>query len=701
MSSSTSALVKSLRRAVGIGLLAVIALRAGLAPVAQASTITVTTTADELATDGNCSLREAIQAANMDMSVDACLAGSSADTIILPAGLYVLSIGGRDEDAAASGDLDIASDLTISGALSTTTTIDGGALDRVFEILPASHVSIANLTIRNGNTGSGGEGGGIRNAGTLHLTDSTVVGNVAEDVAGGGIRNSGTLTVTGSMIADNVAASGGGVDSNGWLTLTGSTVDGNFGGGVTNAGTATVAASAISRNSSESSGGGIANLRGTLTVSSSTIVSNTAELGGGIRNSGTLTVTASTVAGNAGEIGGGVASDAGSATFAASTINNNSGIGIANLAALAVTDSTISGNTDNGIFNDTRGTLEVTSSRIGSSADSGLNNRGTLILSDSTVVGNMAVIDGGGIRNSGTLTATNSTISGNSAPGNGGGIASSGPLVALNNVTITQNTANSQADRIADGGGIYSGGGAFVLKNSLVAGNMVNSSGQATPLQPDCSGIFSSLGHNLVGDRQSPACAGLADGVNGDLVGDSLSGSAIDPKLGPLADNGGATSTHALLTGSPAIDAGSRAPPGGDGGACAPLDQRGVSRPQGSRCDIGAYELAAPPIIDDISPSSVEAGSPSFTLIVTGTNFVSGATVHWNGAERPTTFVSDSQLTAAIAATDVLTAGTAIVAVSNPGPGKGISSPRVFTIVQQGQGPGSVSLYFPIIVKLP
>jgi len=93
---------------------------AGAPGGAQAAAIVVTTTQDELNSDGDCSLREAITAAN-------------ADTITLPAGTYTLAIPGADEDGNATGDLDITSDLNVSGAGADTTVVDGNALDRAFE----------------------------------------------------------------------------------------------------------------------------------------------------------------------------------------------------------------------------------------------------------------------------------------------------------------------------------------------------------------------------------------------------------------------------------------------------------------------------------------------------------------------------------------------------------------------------------------
>jgi hypothetical protein len=86
------------------------------------------------------------------------------------------------------------------------------------------------------------------------------------------------------------------------------------------------------------------------------------------------------------------------------------------------------------------------------------------------------------------------------------------------------------------------------------------------------------------------------------------------------------------------------------------------------------------PTITGLNPASAVAGSPAFTLTVTGTNFVSGSLVRWNGANRPTTFVSGTQLTAAIPAADVATTGNASVTVFNPAPGGGVSNPQTFNI---------------------
>ena len=270
---------------------------------AHAATITVNTTVDELNANGNCSLREAIQAANSDTAVDACAAGSGADIIVLPAGLYTLSIGGSGEDFNDTGDLDIAGDVTINGAGAATTIIHQDRMDRVFDInAPATVVAISGLTIRNGRppgSSGGGSGGGIRNDGTLTLTSSAVSGNSACGTCqGGGIRNNGTLTVTNSTISGNSAGSnGGGIENNaGTLTVTNSTISGNSsgasGGGIDNKDTATVANSTISGNadsqSGEGGGGAIRNAGGGAVASlKNTIVANS--MPSGTNCSGSIT----------------------------------------------------------------------------------------------------------------------------------------------------------------------------------------------------------------------------------------------------------------------------------------------------------------------------------------------------------------------------------------------------------------------------
>jgi len=233
------------------------------------------------------------------------------------------------------------------------------------------------------------------------------------------------------------------------------------------------------------------------------------------------------------------------------------------------------------------GTLRVIDSTItGGRASSGggiANMGGDLTVENSTISGNSA-LDGGGdsgaIQNyegvtggAATLTVLNSTISGNSAR-LGGGIfdwtdspSPPGNVISITNSTITGNTSG---DRGGGGGLHVSGGGAVAsLTNTIVAGN--TSLGSPLNCGADTGGSISSSGDNI----ESGADCGFT--APGDLQ-------STDPLLGPLADNGGGTDTHALTNLSPARDT-------ANGLVCPPTDQRGVDRPRGPGCDIGAFEL--------------------------------------------------------------------------------------------------------------
>ncbi len=222
-----------------------------------------------------------------------------------------------------------------------------------------------------------------------------------------------------------------------------------------------------------------------------------------------------------------------------------------------------------------------------------VDSSGALTLNNLTVAnGNAGESSGGGIANTtgGMLIVSNSTFSGNSANRFGGGIANFfGGTVTVNNSTFSGNSAPG-----GSGGGILNFASA-TLKNTIVANS---------PSGGDCVGA-SDGGYNLVEDG---SC--LTAGTT------SISG---DPMLGELADNGGPTKTHALLEGSPAIDAipdtNGSTPGCGDAGIT--TDQRGVARPQGSACDIGAYEVEVgdntPPTVTDTSPDGIASKTDNVT----------------------------------------------------------------------------------------
>jgi CSLREA domain-containing protein len=189
---------------------------------APAGLIVVDTVDDQMSADGKCSLREAISASNLDAAVDACPAGMDDDTIILPEGHYILRLAGAGEDDNATGDLDLRSNVTLIGAGSGLTIIDGGGIDRVLDVHAGARVVVHGVTIINGATANGKDdpvagggdaepGGGIRNAGDLWLLDCDVTGNSTGNGGngggpwgrpppgsggdGGGIYNRGTLLI--------------------------------------------------------------------------------------------------------------------------------------------------------------------------------------------------------------------------------------------------------------------------------------------------------------------------------------------------------------------------------------------------------------------------------------------------------------------------------------------------------------------------
>ncbi len=204
---------------------------------------------------------------------------------------------------------------------------------------------------------------------------------------------------------------------------------------------------------------------------------------------------------------------------------------------------------------------------------------GTLMVENSAISGNSAH-GGGGIRvSNGVATVRNSTVSGNSGSWLGGGVYISDGTLNVEFSTVAGNSAYT-------GGGVYAEGGATVLSAALLADNTcVTTDSNAKPDLGDPSGRVTAT-YTLI---ESASGHSFTDGANGNIVG-------VDPGLGPLADNGGFTWTHALATESAAID---QIPSGTIGcGSTVDTDQRGVSRPQGDACDIGAYETAALPTPD-------------------------------------------------------------------------------------------------------
>lgn len=269
-------------------------------PASAAATITVTTTTDSIADDGQCSLREAVLSANTDTGTGGCPAGSGADVIVFDPSLpdpavFLLILTGANEDGSATGDLDLIGILNIQGINPNQVIIDGNGADRVFDIRPGATVTISGITVRNGNPGSGANGGGIIITGgtpraKLTLMNSFILNNTA--VIGGGIQNASngaTAIIQATQISSNIAAtSGGGIANSGDLTLINSTMTQNqarTGGGIEHSGFSMhLTNDTISNNTASDNGGGLYN-RGDTIILNSTFNGNTAsgpETGGNI-----------------------------------------------------------------------------------------------------------------------------------------------------------------------------------------------------------------------------------------------------------------------------------------------------------------------------------------------------------------------------------------------------------------------------------
>ena len=514
-------------------------------PASAQATIAVTTTDDELNADGDCSLREAVEAANRDLAIDGCAAGSGYDTINVPAGVYTITLAGAGEDANQTGDYDITSDMQILGAGPGSTEITGATLDRLFHVHPGATAKLAGLGLRDGLAAIGEAGGAVLNQGVLAIdaaainTSRSGKGQDCIDVPapcdphagdGGGIHNSGTLTMTATSVRGNRTGKGG-VEEHDYMLSPEVQPDG-AGGGVSNA--------------------------GTLLMMQCEVAANLGGEGAGVHNAGQAAVFESAILGNR-------TTHLISMSIFGSGSSSGSGGGIANVGgALDLRKSAVYDN----LTPDGLGAMGG-----GSHAAGGWGG------------------DGGGVYNTGVMTATNSTVTRNQtggggsgtwggSGGDGGGFYNSGTLL-LNNMTIVANVTGAGGYGMwgsgTDGtGGGVTNSGTVRIRNNLLADNQAGTSTGA--VASDCGGDpLTTQGYNLI---SATTCSGA------DAPSDRL-GMAV--QVAPLGDYGGPTWTCALLKFSPAIDAGSCTDtaqnPVGE-------DQRGVARPQLDNCDVGAYEAA-------------------------------------------------------------------------------------------------------------
>jgi hypothetical protein len=268
-------------------------------------------------------------------------------------------------------------------------------------------------------------------------------------------------------------------------------------------------------------------------------------------------------------------------------------------------------------------------------------------------------VGGGAIYASGgDVTITNSTIHNNTAhidvlavDNGGGGLYSRDATTALRNVTLTNN-----GTRGGTGGGVYREDGTVTARNTIIAANWSDPAfGDGTP--DNCDVAITSAGHNL---ESANTC-----GLNG--AGDIRS---TDPKLGALAASGGPTRTRAPLRGSPVVDAGA---------ACAPVDQRGVPRPRGRACDIGAVEARVPTVV-----------TGGFGRAGYGSALLKG-TVHPGG--RPTSYVFQYGRTAAYGrATKARAAGAGTAALAAAIRARGLKPGTTYHYRVVASNPAGVSV---------
>ena len=581
-------------RRVGILLVSGTVVLSMLAPAAQAAVIDVSVVgpgSDEAPTvdDGDCTLREAVDAARLNIDVDDCTGGDAGgvDRINIPSGLVELA-GASGGDTNVGGDLDITGGgpLEIAGAGSGNTQVQAPTGDRAFDLL-AGTTAITGMFGYGGNPS--GAGGFIQVAGTatLNLTGSFLTGNVA---GGGGGRGGAISGATGSSMfidssaiesntaqAADAGAAGGGIYSDGRLDITDTEIDANqatgnnffsYGGGIVATGHAdagpvvTISGSRIIGNSTAfAAGGGILLGKGfqseSYEISDTLIQGNTASFaGGGIMLFGgnSLFVDGSTFQDN-------------------HMTGNGTGGGAINAAQNNPTDKVVV--TDSALIdNDVTGT------------DSGAGMGGAAIR---TTQGELT-IKRSLLANNDVTTSSPAII--------GGAIRTFSSTISIENSTLHGNDILAGADNAAGGAIGIPGSGTGRLVHTTIANHTVTGSGTAVFAQNAGSvELDGSLvgGDCVTGTPSSPISGASSFNVLANTTCDQGTNNALPADLGIAAapaPNGGPTDTIALQSPMPARDY----VPAGDCDALdgSPLatDQRGVPRPYKKRCDAGAYELS-------------------------------------------------------------------------------------------------------------
>jgi hypothetical protein len=542
------------------------------------------------------------------------------NTIILSAGTYGLSaFAGGELLVVPSGHTE-----TIQGAGAKVTTITANQIDRVFEVLGAGNVIFKNLTITGGlatNSGSVGGpaalgGGLLNNGGTVTLDHVVVSGNQARATAGNDAQGGGIYTTGGMLI------------------IKASTIDHNTArGGAGAAGIAGVAGTSVVQVTHQHQH------HSTVTVSHRyPYYSTTTNTYTHVHNSTTYNTNVHSYTTSSG------------GTYTTSTRTSHTVPYTTTTQTRQRSTNYTTTRTQHTVpYTTTTRTAQTVRNAGGNGSDGRTGGRGQggglyvasglLTLTNSTFSSNEAIGGAGG--NGGDAGPGNPSGAGgnggNGGAGEGGGLFIAGGSVNLFSGTIADNEALNSLGGGAgvagsgapvagigmsgQGGGVFVGAGIFTPINTLFGGNAaLNTAGvPASGNAPDCFGNLTNSSHNLIQDGTGSNLAPAFPDANGNMVG---SGAApVNPLLGPLADNGGQTQTHALFAGSPAIGAGTAV-------GLPSTDQRDFFR---TAPDIGAYAVNASPPAPPITsaPGTTFAGSPAAPTQTVATPTQAPAEVHY------------------------------------------------------------------------
>jgi len=553
---------------------------------------TTTTTDDGVCGTANCTLIEAVNAANAQAG-----ANTINFSITLPATVTL--------NATLPT---VSSEITINGPGSLQFAISGNDLVRPFFVGLDGVLTLSNLAVQNGLATTLDGGGGLYNAGgTVILSDVLFRDNAtsASQYGGAVFNQAGTLTVNNSTFQNNSADYGGGAIFNwkGSTTITNSNFNGN----------------------SAKTGGALHNyspdgVTASMTVNGGDLNNNAAgsepgQGGGAMMSEGSvgaaaLVINGANIQNNSGYQGGALWVNSGTATLNNTTISNNTvpgqGGGLASSGTVTITNTNFTDNTADmggGIINN--GTLTITGSVFNGNQTT-LNQGGavanfaTVTVDQSMFTNNIAALNGGAIDNAAygttaSVTITNSTFNNNTAAGVGGALLNFADTGATGLISIRNSTISSNTSTIGLGGGIanFGGGGTETLtvefttlaRNEATSGaNLFNAPDKtgnvknsitALPVSgANCAGFITSGGGNFMDDI---SCNGFIQVTAGQL------------NLGLLANNGGPTATILPGTASVAINGAADCLAFNDTTITA--DQRGIARPQGAQCDSGAVEV--------------------------------------------------------------------------------------------------------------